>query len=230
MKKNIMMRVASALFVSVLLSTCAISNTFAKYVSTGSSENSARVAKWGVTVTGTSDMFAKEYEKDDENFTLETNTVVSTGDDKNVVAPGTGGTMTKFSITGTPEVAVRVNFEGNLDLGDKWVDESSNYYCPIEITVGDTAFKGTSYASASEFENAVNGKIATFSKDYAANTDLSTIGADAPSISWAWAFEDNDDVNKDVKDVKDTYLGNQAAAGNAATISLNVTATVTQID
>lgn len=224
MKKNIMMRVASALFVSVLLSTCAISNTFAKYVSTGSSENSARVAKWGVTVTGTSDMFAKEYEKDDENFTLETNTVVSTGDAENVVAPGTGGTMTKFSITGTPEVAVRVNFEGNLDLGDKWVDESSNYYCPIEITVGDTAFKGTSYASVEEFENAVNGKIATFSKDYAANTDLSTIGADAPSISWKWAFEGNDNV-------KDTYLGDQATTeGNAATISLNVTATVTQID
>lgn len=227
MKKNIMMRVASALFVSVLLSTCAISNTFAKYVSTGSSENSARVAKWGVTVTGTPDMFANEYTKDDNSFTLATNTVVSTED---VVAPGTGGTMTKFSITGTPEVAVRVNFTGELELGDNWKDNNDSYYCPIEITVGDTTFKGTSYASASEFENAVNDKIATFSKDYAANTDLSTIGADAPSISWAWAFEDNDDVNKDVKDVKDTYLGNQAAAGNAATISLNVTATVTQID
>lgn len=221
MKKNIMMRVASALFVSVLLSTCAISNTFAKYVSTGSSENSARVAKWGVTVTGTPGMFATKYATDDTSFTLATDTVLSTED---VVAPGTGGTMTNFTITGTPEVAVRVNFEGNLDLGDKWVDESSNYYCPIEITVGDTAFKGTSYASASEFENAVNGKIATFSKDYAANTDLSTIGADAPSISWKWAFEGNDNV-------KDTYLGDQATTeGNAATISLNVTATVTQID
>ena len=227
MKKNIMMRVASALFVSVLLSTCAISNTFAKYVSTGSSENSARVAKWGVTVTGTPGMFATKYATDDTSFTLATDTVLSTED---VVAPGTGGTMTNFTITGTPEVAVRVNFEGKLELGDKWKDNNGSYYCPIEITVGDTAFKGTSYASASEFENAVNGKIAAFSKDYAANTNLSTIGADAPSISWAWAFEDNDDVNKDVKDVKDTYLGNQAAAGNAATISLNVTATVTQID
>ena len=224
MKKNIMMRVASALFVSVLLSTCAISNTFAKYVSTGSSENSARVAKWGVTVTGTSDMFANEYTKDDNSFTLATNTVVSTED---VVAPGTGGTMTNFTITGTPEVAVRVNFEGNLDLGDKWIYKdgvNDSYYCPIEITVGDTTFKGTSYASASEFEKAVNDKIATFSNDYEANKDLSTIGADAPSISWAWAFEDNDDV-------KDTYLGDQATTeGNAATISLNVTATVTQID
>lgn len=226
MKKNIMMRVASALFVSVLLSTCAISNTFAKYVSTGSSENSARVAKWGVTVTGTPNKaFNTTYAKNDENFTLAENTVVST---ENVVAPGTGGTMAEFSITGTPEVAVRVNFTGELKLGDKWVDESSNYYCPIEITVGNetvgnTTFKGTDYASADDFETAVNDKIATFSNDYEANKDLSTIGADAPSISWAWAFEGNDNV-------KDTYLGNQADAGNAATISLNVTATVTQID
>ena len=221
MKKNIMMRVASALFVSVLLSTCAISNTFAKYVSTGSSENSARVAKWGVTVTGTPGMFATKYATDDTSFTLATDTVLSTED---VVAPGTGGTMTNFTITGTPEVAVRVNFEGKLELGDKWKDNNGSYYCPIEITVGDTTFKGTSYASVEEFENAVNGEIAAFSKDYAANTDLSTIGADAPSISWKWAFEGNDNV-------KDTYLGDQATTeGNAATISLNVTATVTQID
>ncbi|MDO4477214.1 MAG: hypothetical protein Q4B93_04605 [Clostridia bacterium] len=221
MKKNIMMRVASALFVSVLLSTCAISNTFAKYVSTGSSENSARVAKWGVTVTGTPGMFATKYATDDTSFTLATDTVLSTED---VVAPGTGGTMTNFTITGTPEVAVRVNFEGKLELGDKWKDNNGSYYCPIEITVDDTTFKGTSYASVEEFENAVNGEIAAFSKDYAANTDLSTIGADAPSISWKWAFEGNDNV-------KDTYLGDQATTeGNAATISLNVTATVTQID
>ena len=52
---------------------------------------------------------------------------------------------------------------------------------------------------------------------------MSTIGANAPAISWKWAFEGNDNV-------KDTYLGDQAAAGNAATISLSVTATVTQID
>ena len=52
---------------------------------------------------------------------------------------------------------------------------------------------------------------------------MNGIGGDAPAISWAWAFTGNDDD-------KDTYLGDQAAAGNAATISLDVTATVTQID
>ncbi len=220
MKKNRMMRLASVLLVAVILTTCAISGTFAKYVASGNGSDSARVAKFGVTVTGTGETFAKTYEKHDGSFTVAANTVVSTED---VVAPGTSGSMAAFTLTGTPEVAVKVTFAGTLELGDKWVDSASAYYCPIEVTVGSTVFKGTTYASAAEFETAVNDKIATYSKDYAANTDLSTIGVDAPAISWKWAFTGNDDV-------KDTYLGDQAAAGNAATISLDVTATVTQID
>lgn len=220
MKKNKMMRIASALLVAVILTTCAISGTFAKYVTSGSGSDSARVAKFGVTVTGTANTFEKTYAKDDMSFTLAANTVVSTED---VVAPGTSGSMAAFTINGTPEVAVRVNFTGSLELGDKWVDSTAAYYCPIEVTVGDTTFKGLDYASADEFEAAVNAKIATFTNDYAAGTNLNGIGGDAPAISWKWAFEGNDNV-------KDTYLGDQAAAGEAATISLDITATVTQID
>lgn len=220
MKKNKMMRIASVLLVAVILTTCAISGTFAKYVTSGNGSDSARVAKFGVTVTGTADTFKETYAKDDNSFILAANTVVSTED---VVAPGTSGSMAAFTLAGTPEVAVKVEFAGNLELGDKWVDSASNYYCPIEVTVGTTTFKGVDYASADLFETAVNDEIATYSKDYEANTVLSTIGADAPAISWKWAFEGNDDV-------KDTYLGNQAANGEAAMISLDVTATVTQID
>ena len=220
MKKNKMMRIASALLVAVILTTCAISGTFAKYVTSGNGSDNARVAKFGVTVSGTADTFKETYAKDDNSFTLAANTVVSTED---VIAPGTSGSMAAFTITGTPEVAVRVEFAGTLELGDKWVDSTSVYYCPIEVTVGSEVFKGMDYASADAFEIAVNDKIATYSKDYEANTDLSGIGADAPAISWKWAFDGNDDV-------KDTYLGYQAAAGNAAEISLAVTATVTQID
>lgn len=220
MKKNKMMRIASVLLVAVILSTCAISGTFAKYVTSGNGTDTARVAKFGVTVTGTADTFKETYAKNDNSFTLDANTVVSTED---VVAPGTSGSMVAFTLSGTPEVAVRVTFTGTLELGDKWVDSNSDYYCPIEVTVGADTFKGTDYASANEFEAAVNAKIETYKNDYVAGTDLSGIGGDAPAISWKWAFEGNDNV-------KDTYLGDQAAADNAATISLNVTATVTQID
>ena len=221
-KNGLVVRLTGLLALACIFTTCFVGGTMAKYVTSKDGSDEATVAKWGVTVNGDADTFKTTYEKDDDSFTLATNTVVSTGD---VVAPGTSGTMTAFTIAGTPEVAVNVKFEGTLELGDKWVDSASNYYCPIEITVGGTTFKGTdgAYASADAFESAVNAKIASYTKNYEAGKDLSTIGGDAPVISWKWAFEGNNDVN-------DTYLGNQAAISNAATISLSVTVTVTQID
>ena len=60
MKKNTMMRIASVLMVAVLLSTCAISSTFAKYVSSDSATDTARIAKWGVEVTATGNAFNVE--------------------------------------------------------------------------------------------------------------------------------------------------------------------------
>lgn len=219
MKKNKMMRLASCLLIAVLLTTCAVSGTFAKYVTSGSATDSARVAKFGVAVTGTGDMFNETYAKDDTSFTLAENTVVST--DK-VVAPGTEGSLGGFAITGTPEVAVRVSYTADtVDFGDKWVDKDNGYYCPIEITVGTTVYKGLDYTTIDAFETAIKTAINAATKDYAVGTDLST--AEKLNISWAWAFEGNDDV-------KDTYLGDQAAADNAATINIGVSCTVTQID
>lgn len=219
-RSSMMVRLVAVLAVTMMFTMCFVGGTFAKYTSSGSADDKATVAKWGVAVTGTADTFKETYAKNDDSFTLAANTVVSTGD---VVAPGTSGSMAAFTITGTPEVAVNVKFEGTLELGGNWKDAGGNYYCPIEITVGTTTFKGTDYGSADAFESDVNAKIATFTNNYEANTDLSTIGSDAPAISWKWTFEGNDDV-------KDTYLGNKAALGKLAKISLEVTVTVTQID
>lgn len=216
-RSSMMVRLVAALAVTMMFTMCFVGGTFAKYVTSYSASDNAGVAKWGVSITGTGDLFQKVYASDSS---FVGNTVASTAD---VVAPGTSGSMAAFTISGTPEVAVNVAFTGTLDLGDKWVDSTSSYYCPIEIKVGDTTFKGIDYTSADEFETAVNAKIAAFTKDYAAGTNLSTISTDAPAISWTWAFSSNEDA-------KDTYLGDQAAEGNAATISLEVTVTVTQID
>ena len=223
-KKNNALRAASTLLVTVLLSTCAISGTFAKYVTSGSGTDSARVAKWGVEITATGETFAKSYAKDDTSFTVHTYTVVSAADDK-VVAPGTKGNMAAFTLNGIPETAFRVSFVGTMELGDNWVDATNQYYCPIEITVGTDTLNGMDYSNADEFEAAVKAKIAAFSADYAANQDLSKLTAGVPDISWEWPF-----YTSDSNDVKDTFLGDQAVAGNAATISLSVSATVTQID
>lgn len=226
MKKNKMMRLASLMLVLVLMTSCVISGTFAKYVTAGSGNDSARVAKWGVEITANGTTFAKEYDTDDSAVkSTIAKSVVNITDDKNLVAPGTDGNMVSMALSGTPEVAVRVSYVGVFDVSDKWVDASGNYYCPLVIKVNGTAFDGRAYSSADDFEISVNNAINAYSKDYPANTDLSGHGADSLAITWEWPFSTSDE-----NDVKDTFLGNKAAEGNAATVSLTVTTTVTQID
>ena len=228
MKKNWTMRVGVSLLALTLITSCFVGGTFAKYTTSGKGEDSARVAKFGVSVTGTGTTFATSYNADDSSYTG-----VTVSSTEKVVAPGTKGDMAAFTITGTPEVAVKVTYEATeFELGDNWkVNKTSEgedgqltteevYYCPLEIKVGTTTYKGKDYQSADEFETAVKNAIAAYSKTYAPGTDLSTKGDDKLAVSWAWEFDGNDDE-------RDTQLGN---ATTAATISLKVTATVTQID
>ena len=53
MKKNKAMRLASALMVLTLLTTCVISSTFAKYTTSANGEDSARVASGALRLTMT---------------------------------------------------------------------------------------------------------------------------------------------------------------------------------
>ena len=72
--------------------------------------------------------------------------------------------------------------------------------------------------------------VAAYTKDYAPGTDLSGMAADTLAISWEWPFETGAEIDKPANNVKDTFLGDEAAAGRAATVSLTLATTVTQID
>ena len=64
MKKNRMMRAASALLVAVLMTTCTISGTFAKYTTSATGSDAARVANWGFESDGVlalEDLFTDNY-------------------------------------------------------------------------------------------------------------------------------------------------------------------------
>lgn len=204
----------------VLVTSGLVGGTFARYVTSGTGTDSARVAKFGVKITAAGTTFAQSYTKDDDSASTLTNSVAST---EKVIAPGTKGNMAAVTISGTPEVAVKVTYEATMNLGEEWKDSTDTYYCPLEIKVGEETLKGSDYTSADLFETAVQEKIAGFSKVYEAGTNLAEQGADVPSVSWEWKFSGNDDT-------KDTYLGDQAAEGIAATISLEMKTTVTQID
>ena len=107
MKKNKMMRIASVLLVAVLLSTCAISGTFAKYVSEGSVTATATIAKWDIKLQN------KDIATNDLTFSLvdtwvNTDETVSDSVVDKKIAPGTSGTG-KIVLNNDSEVAAKID-------------------------------------------------------------------------------------------------------------------------
>jgi hypothetical protein len=223
MKKNNMMRIASVLLVAVLMSTCAISGTFAKYVTSANSSDSARVAKFGVVITANGNIFAADYN----------GKVTAEGGTPDVVAPGTSGKLASMTLSGKPEVSVEVTYTGTVQLTG-WTNSNGKFYCPVKVNVAGTNLCGLDYATSADFITAIQDNIASYSKTYAPNTDLSTVGIGAESlkISWEWAYEDATTYLNGAQqnDTDDTFLGDQAAAGNASTILISLVTTVTQVD
>jgi hypothetical protein len=247
MKKNAMLKIAAILMVAVLLTTCAISSTFAKYVTDGASvkTNQARVAKWGldITTTATADvpLFLNSY---DGTVTGETPEAI-------VVAPGTSNADDKFAIkvTGKPEVSYRLIVEPKITLAN-W--NANGYYCPLAITVDGTTLYGNDCKSMEEFAKKVEDQIAKailgetptpvdgkYSKVYAPNTEAPATARDGVAVSWEWAFDEDVVVGEGESAVsnpagidndKDTILGNNAAKGTETTIHIQFKVSAEQVD
>lgn len=239
MKKNWTMRIALVMVVLTIVTACFVSSTYAKYVTAGDAVDSARVAKFGVTVVGSASMFDTEYEKDDATFT-ESSLTVKSSTAKELVAPGTEGEMASFTLAGTPEVAVRVTYAiTDVVLSDDWtvvVDDQGTeaFYCPLVFTVGDTVVCGLDYASADALKAALVAASITTTRDFAPNADLSA-NTDEVAVSWKWNFEADASYAPAYilqTDDFDTQLGDKAAAGGdyTLTIAITTTCTVTQID
>lgn len=240
MKKNKMMRLASLLLVAVMLTTCTISGTYAKYVTTGTGTDTARVAKWGVTVTPTGTIFSKQYATDDTSRYSGANSVVTSNEDK-LVAPGTTGGNTLVQLSGIPEVAYRVDYTATLalsnwtisaDLNGDGVDDFNGEYCPIIFTVEGTPYKigDVGIEDTSDLITKVKTAIEDCSASYDPNLSLADASVIYPTVTWEWKYSDVEFDAISENDIKDTALGNAAANGQAATIQLEVVTTVTQID
>lgn len=234
MKKNVMMRLAAILLVCVLASTCGISGTYAKYVTTASGEDQARVAKWGVQVSVGGGLFDDSYvDVANGNVPGDTNLTVKSYNAEKVVAPGTkNNNSITFSITGTPEVKVDVKFDIKNDTkkdvflaastgkyldwttGNKADDkfDLADEYHPLVFTLKDgndnVLVQGSLEAIDYYLENTLSGR-------YDANKELDTIidgNNGTYTLSWEWFFEQAD---KDLYDKADTLLGNLAADATA---------------
>lgn len=236
MKKNRLMRASVLLLVLTLVTSCFVGGTFAKYVSEGEGKDSARVAKWGVKVEVTGDGFHETYGKNDPNTTIPgENYDISVIATEKVVAPGTKGTFGGVKITGTPEVAVKVDTIANVDLSGWNVADGGEFYCPLVFTIGDQTINGLDYSSSNaggegSFESAIKTAIQkATTKVYQAGTNLEEVGADI-TYSWEWPFENATGKACNQDDVLDTKLGDNAANNNAPTINITVTTTVTQVN
>ena len=245
-KKHWTLRAAGLLFALVLITSCFVGGTFAKYVTTGGGHESARVAKFGVTMSVANDKaFKQNYTKDDTSIpdSAQINYSVESSGPENLVAPGTkGSNFVVLSIKGTPEVAVNVKIaaEGHdvfLKAGD-YPDLTTaaardtftlkNDYHPItDILTKNGAATPVIKGNLNDIVDYLN----KLSGNYKAKTDLtSTIGE--YKLSWEWKFEGGNDK-------ADTLLGAVTAGGiSTATtpstcgtgVLLTLTATVTQID
>lgn len=230
-KKINFLRAGAFTMVLALGTTCFMSGTLAKYVTSGQGSDSARVAKFGVTITANGSTFAEAYDTDDGTFTEANSVISSAAEDNtvldNVIAPGTAGDMASMTLTGTPEVAVRVSYDVTEFELTNWTTDGTDQYCPIIINVNGTEYNCLDAADIDSFEVAVKNAINAYSKDYPAGTDLSAeeVKGESLAISWEWPFS-----TSEANDVKDTALGDRAADDNAATINLTVKTTVTQID
>jgi len=250
MKKNKMMRVAAVMLVCVLLSTSIISGTFAKYVTSAAAGDTARVAKWGVTVTAAGSLFDTTY---NDTAPADNNaggsslmfTVVSSTTDA-VVAPGTNNTeqanetdkALHISVLGAPEVAVNVAFDvtnvkdvklpaGNLldfTTGNDSEDTftlAADYY-PVQFTL---TRNGTAVVTDGKLAD-VKTELEALNGNYPANTNLNDAIGNLV-LTWHWTFEENDRA--------DTALGQIAAGqytlgGSEINASINIAVSVTQVD
>lgn len=234
MKKNKMMRAASFLLVAVLLSTSVISGTFAKYVTTATGSDTARVAKFGVEVKAITSIFNTQYAGTDAV------TVLSSNSDK-IIAPGTTGEAVAFTITGSPEVDVNVDVtlgaftRVTLPAGDYPDYTTANtadmyaapVYQPVEWTLKKegVAVSGCENVGLDVIQTYLTG---TLSNDYQVEGGEFAAINGTYSLAWNWDFNGNDQA--------DTVLGQIAAgkipapAGYVANESFALTITVTQID
>jgi len=174
MTKNKIKNRKSILLIAVLLFLIAITGVFvgtlARYITSNTVSDSAVVAKFGLGVPNTINLFSDSYAN-----------VTADESGKKIIAPGTDGSY-QFNITGTSEVAYKVSADITVTYSDEW-----NGYEPLEFSID-----GTEWTNLSQFETDLSAALA--SVEMAPNTVYSS----TQTIFWRWPFSVSDE--NDIKD------------------------------
>ena len=176
-KKNYTMRIAAGVMTAALLSTCAISSTFAKYTSESTGTDSARVAKWDIQINSTSMKTATtmfKFDLFDTTYGDATSPSVKSSEDDKVIAPGTQGSFA-LVIKNSSEVTATYAI-------DYTVTNSASI--PVKFSVDGTTWT----------DNLAN----------VTATALAMGSSKTITIQWKWDYEDTADSSRDEND---TNLG-----------------------
>lgn len=171
MKRNKFFMLGIVTVLVAVLSLTFVSNTFAKYTSTVTGSDTAKVAKWAFTIEA--EKFGKEGKAFTEKFAFNLfDSIVDTVDGNpdahvaaNVIAPGTKGTF-DLNITNNSEVNATYEIDFTVTNGSN---------IPLEFTV-DGADNGNTLTNIEAVELAKG-----------ASTTI--------TIAWEWPFEGDDGLD-----------------------------------
>lgn len=226
MKSN--KKLFSAVCVMLLVSVIGlvlVSGTYAKYTTSATGSDTARVARWGFnSVSLTSiDLFDMTYAADDTETPGTDNTVVST---VNVIAPGTTKSATLTftpESSAAPEVDYSFDVDVTLDNGTDNGTVDADLLTKLEFALDGTEGSET-WLSFTDFQTAVQ----ALSADYVEAGSLPNSETSAThTIAWRWVFENGTGETLVANDGTDTDLGN---AETLANVRLTFSVGATQID
>lgn len=204
MKKNDnkLAKLTAIVLLITLVALVLVSGTYARYTTTASGTDKARVAHWKINATNNvSNLFADSY-----------NNVKAGSSDLSIIAPGTSGSF-DFTIDGSVETSytLKVDTTGSKDE----VNEAVSGYSPIKYSFqknGEAADENLTFSQLlGKIEEIGDGQTIHLAGDLENNTY---------TIGWKWVFDEDD--------AKDTELGNLVTTGEK-TISLTVNIVATQV-
>ncbi len=222
--------VLAALIAAVLVSSFSVSGTYARYVSTTTGADTARVAKWGFNKANTIniDLFKNSYlsSTGNTNAVVSDSTISAANDNiEKVVAPGTSG----VAKIGLPNFAPETNY--TIAFADNNSKDITNgkivYYVKAVDYTDGTKFEDVGFTDADKCTSindvAVKLNDILSKKVFAANT------TDASSyvVGWKWELGDSVDVD-DATNITDTKLGNGQSTGEQGKVELKLKVTYAQ--
>lgn len=225
MKNKLGFRTAAVLLVLVMVTSCFVGSTFAKYTTSSSGTDNARVAYWGFCGSDSLsfDLFDGEY------------THVASSSHSNVFAPGTTkeeyfgiGFSSNFglNIVGTTEVNYTLNVDAEVSGNYAMLDANPNFKWMLYTNhTNEYTYFGTAEELVYALE-ALDGS-ASGAKEYKAGEPIAEVAyGGGYRVGWVWEYETQGE-RMAAQDKMDTEMGNMEDLEN---VTITITITATQID